>query len=240
MFTILNDKHMKLFRAFIKSFTHHNQWFDLDFVILDCGLSEVSKTAIIKLYPNVIFKYPNKKAYKGIPMNKTHEKLRVTYYKLDAFCQYEYDRVISIDMDMIVLSDMKEVFDCEHAIAACQAYNRNRDQLSRTINSGLFVINKRHIDKETYAGLMRVAHRGHSMPDQKTINQYFGAKMKYIDKRFNMEKRIFKSAKYKQLVSEAKVWHYIALKPYEVDKNSPETEKGFEEIERLWFKWYER
>jgi len=240
MFTILNDNHIKLFRAFIKSFLHFNPWFDHDFVIIDCGLSDISKRAIVKLYPKVIFKYPNKKNYRTIPMDKTHEKLRVTYYKLDAFCQYEYDRVISIDMDMIVLADMKPVFDCEHAFAACKAYNKNKDQLVRSINSGLFVINKKYIDKETYAGLMRIARHGHSMPDQKTINHYFGSNIKYLDKRYNMEKRIFKSARYQDLVKEVKVWHYISTKPYEVNDNSPEQEKQFKEIEHIWFKWFNR
>lgn len=241
LFTTLNDNHIKLYQAFMRSFLHHNPWFCYDLVILDLGLSEESIKIIYSYYngKKIKVKKPNKDLYRDINWKATHPKLRPTYYKLDAFACSEYSKVISIDMDMIVLGDLSEVFECEEGFAACKAYNQNADKIADSINSGLFVINAKYLNGSVHRQVIKTARRGHSMPDQKTLNKYFKNRIHYLPKKYNVEKRVFKTRTLKDLLDEVVIWHYIAEKPYEDHSNSPK-EQGFDEIENIWWEWFNK
>ena len=236
MFTSLNDSIMITFEPFIKSFLHNNQWFDLDFVILDLGVSPANRERCLRLYPKCKFILPQKENYKYVNWMATHEKLRPTYFKLDMF-SLDYDRVVSIDIDMIVQGDMKEVFDCDKPIAGCKGYIQKKDRLGSGINTGLVVINKEFLNDTTYKRVLEVARPGHRMPDQTTINSYFKNRIHYLDKKYNCEKRIWRSDKYdfNDFKNKMVVIHYVGFKPWE--KNKPEMDLGYNELEAVWWEW---
>jgi lipopolysaccharide biosynthesis glycosyltransferase len=236
--TMIDDNFKIGFDVFWKSFIKNNSWFNHDLVIIDVGLSDASKTDIRQKYSKVVFKKPDKKNYCNVNLNKTHKKLQKTYYTLDVFSYTEYDRIVFIDSDVLILGDLECIFDCTDRIAGAKAYNTKLDQLGDRINSGVFVINKPVIGDRIYKKLLRIAQRGHSMPDQRTINCCFKDEMCFINKSFNVEKRMLHTKKYKHVLENAKVIHYVAKKPWEDGKDFNEIENSYSELEKMWWDCY--
>ena len=234
---MLDDNFVIGYEAFIKSFLHNNSWFDYDFVILDVGLSDNSRDVICSYYDKIKFIKPNKGNYRDVNFNKTHEKLRNTYYTLDVFNQTDYDRIVFIDMDTVVLDDISELFQFEGGFGAVKSYNAKFDELNDSINSGVFVVNKQYINERTYYDLIRVARPGYSMPDQKTINKFFRGKMEFFNKSYNVEKRMLHTKKYKHILDKIKILHFVSSKPWQQEKPN-DIERSFGEFEKIWWNWY--
>lgn len=236
MFTTLNSDFIIAFKPFIRSFLKHNPWFDLPFIILDLDLEEHEKKDCIKEYDKIRFIKPNYDKYKNVKFHKTKDQLKSTYYKLDAFSLYDY-RVVSIDLDMIITGSMKEVFEEESEFSACISYRTNGDKLGVDINSGLFVAN--NLTYEKYNELIKIAERGHKMPDQTTINIYYGKTINHLPKKYNCEKRMWSSDndEVKEIIKDAVVIHYVGQKPWELIKK--DNEIGYESIEKLWWGYFD-
>jgi lipopolysaccharide biosynthesis glycosyltransferase len=238
LFTILNDDFVIAYIGFIKSFLYYNKWFDDDFVILDLKLSDESKKTIRSYYDKIVFQEPKYNRYKGINFDKTHERLKATYYTLDAFSLTDYDRVVALDMDVVVLADIQELFDRTEGFVAVKAFNSRLDRIMETINSGVFVVNKEYLDEGTYSSLLQIASRGHTMPDQKTINSFFKDKMAFANKSFNVEKRMINTKQYKYILEKIKILHYVGSKPWDREEDKPEHEKIYGKFEDIWHRWY--
>jgi len=240
--TLLDDNFIVGFEGFWKSFIYHNKWFlksDIDLIILDNGLSEQSKNIVKKYNSKAIFRKIKYERYHKVNMKRTHDKLKATYYKLDIFGILEYDRLIFIDSDVTVLGSIREILECSKDFAACKSYNARLDRLNNSINSGVFVVNKKYIQKHIYHNLIKIATRGHNMPDQKTINIFFGNVMQYLSKGYNVEKRMWKTEKYKDVWNGKKILHWVADKPWmEYDDHQNDIEKEFFEIYPIWWEYY--
>lgn len=239
--TLLDDNFVIGLEVFWKSFIHHNKWFNDDFVILDCGLSEESKEKISSIYDNVIFEEIKRDNYERINMSKTHDKLKNTYYTFEVF-RLDYDRVVFLDMDILVLQDLSELFEYEGAIAGCKAYAAGKDRLSMGINTGVFVINKGMIPRLTYLDIIEFSKDGFSMPDQHAINRFFGQQIGYFNKKYNVEKRMLHSKKYKRFTKPVNIacLHFVAYKPWQDKTGAPNRERRYEVFEKLWREWYKK
>ena len=159
--TLLNDKFVIGFEGFWKSFIFYNKWFlssGIDLIILDDDLSKDSKDIIRAYYDKVIFRNVKKDRYEKVNLTKTHERLQATYYKLDTFGIFEYDRITFIDSDVTVLGDIREIFEAHHGLSACNTYNARMDRVNAggAINSGVFTVNKKYINKKVYNDLLKI------------------------------------------------------------------------------------
>lgn len=236
--TLLNRKMIIGFKVFLTSFLFHNPWFEDDIVILDLDLKDDEKKELKKWYPKIIFKGIQEKNYKDVDMRKTADKLKPTYYKLDVFDIEGYSRLVFIDVDVVILDNISELFSAElEGIAAIKGYSEKTDNLRDDINSGVLVITEYYLNKETYNGVVEAAKPGHSMPDQKVINQYFKGKMQYFNKSFNVEKRMEHTANFSHVLAKKKIVHFVAGKPWE--KNDDEKGK-YPAMEAIWNEWYEK
>jgi lipopolysaccharide biosynthesis glycosyltransferase len=235
LFSLCDSAFLPGYIAFMKSFLHFNPWFDHEFVVLDVGLGEQGREAMLKYYRNIRFLSPEKGNYKAVDMSRTADTLKKTYYTLDVFRLTEYDRITAIDMDVLVLGDIKAVFDCEAPLAMVRGYNAKLDELRRDFNSGVFTVNKPYIGDEHYRKLLDLARRGHSMPDQKVINSYFAGQIHELPKIYNVEKRMISTKAFKDVLDNARIIHFVASKPWQEQR-----EPGFEALETLWQEWYER
>lgn len=241
--TLLDDNFLIGFIGFWKSFIYHNKWFlesGIDLVILDNDLSEESKKTILLFNENAIFRKIKKDRYTKVNFDNTHDKLKATFYKLDVFGILEYDRITFIDSDVTVLGDIKEIFDIHHGFCACSTYAARNDHVNdMAINSGVFTVNKKYINKHTYCDLLKVARRGYSMPDQKTINRYFGGNIHHMPKVYNVEKRMWKTEKHKDIWDKKRILHWVADKPWmSPEEHQNDIEKSFMEIYPIWHKYY--
>ena len=249
--SMITPDFMVAWPVFIRSFLKENKWFDLPIVLLQIGLDDNQKETCRSFYPNIEFIEPKYNNYSGIHFNSTKKELRNTYYKLDVFSLYQYDRVVFIDMDTVILGNLHVLFDSDKDIGAARAYGFGRDKLRGDINSGVFVVNKKYLNKETYIGLIRTAERGFSSPDQATINTYFKDKIDHFFKVFNCEKRLWKGRRCRIFfdndilmyqegarIEPVKILHYVSQKPWNLIKEK--NNMGFEEIEMLWWGYSDR
>lgn len=234
--TLLNELFVIGFKAMLESLLKNNPWFNLPIVILDEDLKKETKLELIKRYKKIKFISVRKQSYNEVNFNATAKRLRDTYYKLDTFNIRGYDRLVFIDSDVVILRDIKKLFDCNAPIAAVKGYDFNRDILRRDINSGVFVVNKMYLNAETYTNLLKIAKAGHKMPDQTTINIYFKNKITFLHKTFNVEKRMLTSRVYRDVFLNASILHYVGEKPW--NKKVREMEKQYASVEKKWWEYY--
>lgn len=236
--TIIDDNFLIGFKVFWKSFIHFNPWFNHDFVVLDGGLSEKSKKEITDICDRVIFEEIQKDNYDIINMAKTHEKLRKTYYTFEVF-RLNYDRIVFMDMDILVLQDLSELFEYDGMISGCKAYAAGKDRLSRGLNTGVFVINKNKQRDNVYRDIINYSKDGFSMPDQHAINGFFSEDIEYFNKKYNVEKRMLHSKKYSAFKNPNNIacLHFVAWKPWQDKSTAPKRERTYEQFERLWREW---
>lgn len=238
--TMIDDNFVIGYEAFMTSLLINNPWFNYDMVIIDLGLSEASKATIAKYYQNVKYLEPKRGNYRGVNFSATAPSLQNTYYKLEIFRLYEYDRVVFMDMDMVVDGDIMELFSCDAPFAAVQGYDSKNDALRADINSGVFVVNKAYLNPDTYAQLIKISERGFSMPDQKAINIYFKGKIHHLPKVYNVEKRMLHTIKFRDVLQNAKVIHFVATNPWDDHSTKNEIENSYAAIEAKWFEYYHK
>jgi len=236
--TLMDDNFMPGFRVFWKSFIAHNSWFNYDFVIFDCGLSKENKQKLRDTYEKIIIKPIQRENYEKINFSRTAKKLRNTYYTFEIFT-LDYDRVVFMDMDILVLGDYSEVFNSDVDIAGCKGYGAKKDKLSRGINTGMFTVSKKYLNDETYRGIIKHTIPGFSMPDQHAINGYFSDTMKYFNKKYNVEKRMLHTKRYAKLKHPRFIvgLHFVAWKPWQDKTLAPNKENQYAPYEALWHAW---
>lgn len=226
------------FVGFIKSLLVNNPSFNYEFLLLHEGVTKEFMNRCQVYYSRLKFKKLDLGKYTKIDMSRTHDRLKSTYYKLEIFNLVEYDRIVFIDLDTVVIGNILPLFlDCQDKIYGAQAYNYIKDNLSNRINSGVMVINKEAINEETYSGLIDTAQKGFSMPDQKTINIYFKGEISYLGKGFNIEKRMYYSKRYQYGLEydNIRILHYVSSKPWDIEK---EDKEDFSEWEKIWHYYY--
>jgi lipopolysaccharide biosynthesis glycosyltransferase len=230
---MLNDEFVIGFKSMMNSLKRYNPWFNLPLVILDDGLSEESIETVKFIYGKVHFHTIRKESYKKVNFNVTNKRLRCTYYKLDFFNISGYDRLVFIDSDVIVLGNIKELFDCSAGFAAVKGYDPRRDILRRDFNSGVFVVNKMYLTAQVYTELLKICQKGFKMPDQKTMNIFFGGRTTFLDKVYNVEKRMLYTSNLKHYLNNARILHYVGEKPW--NKKTNIIEEQFSVLERKWW-----
>lgn len=234
--TMLNEEFVCGFKAMLCSLLKNNTWFDLPIVILDDGLTNKTKKDLLERYDKIIFRPINKKKYSGFNFAVTAPKLQSTYFKLDVFNMSEYKKVVFIDSDVLILRNIKSLFECPAPFAAVKAYDSGRDLMRRDINSGVFVVNDVHLTEQVYVELLRIARSGHRMPDQSTINIYFRDRIEFLDKTFNVEKRMLHTKNFKAILQNMKILHFVGEKPWQ--KKTLAREEQYLTLEKLWFEYY--
>jgi len=239
LITLIDDNFLIGYEVFYKSLHKHNPDLKIPFIVLDAGLSSKSKAVIKKNGGDV--RPIETSAYDDIPMGLTHQRLKKTYYTLDVFKQNDFDRLLFFDMDIVIMDNISELIDWEMSegchIAACRAYNANRDALDPRINSGVWIADKQILTEKTFTRLMgRAMRRPRTMPDQTIINEEFAGRIDFLPKRYNIEKRMQYTKKYKHVMEKPAAIHYVSAKPW--DKKKPKKEQIFEEIEKHWWDVY--
>lgn len=231
--TLLDDGFFIGLECFMKSLLKTNPWFDLDFIILDNGLSQKIKTKILKIYKKTKFVPIQKQYYTSVKFGRTAKRLQATYYTFDLFIQTGYDRLVFIDMDTLVMGDIRELWDCEGDFVGCKAYDRRHDRLIDTINSGVFSVGKKHINSGMYKRLIAMSANGHSMPDQVVLNTMFKNDLTYFNKSYNVEKRMLGTKNFAHIMDKIRILHFVGAKPWENPKPS-KSEEAYGPLEKLW------
>lgn len=226
---------MRGFAVTLKSFLSYNSWFNHDLVIIDAGLTDKQRAEITEHYPKTSFTKP-RNAYHSTPFDRTPQRLRQTYFTLEAFRLTEYDRVVFLDCDLVIKGDISEIFNQSAQFSAVRCYQRSADRLVNEFNSGVFVVNKPAISEAVYSSLIALSHVGKNSPDQNILNKYFYGGVNYLPKEYNVEKRLLESPRHRDMIDCAKILHFVGEKPWQQHAEGSREAK-YTGLETIWHQW---
>jgi lipopolysaccharide biosynthesis glycosyltransferase len=124
----------------IKSFIDNNPWFSEDIVILSDELDEKDINYLKSIYNKTFLKEAKSVNLK----NNFYNHMLKTYIKFQIFdlCKNDYDRVVFIDSDCLIMGDLKELFLINAPFSACSELDPNHAEKKVDFNTGVMVINK--------------------------------------------------------------------------------------------------
>jgi len=250
--TVCSDSYVPGLVALIKSILKHNPNFNFPFKVINhdkyCPLSEKSKNLLFKLYNKFIFDIVNDfKANETVKIK--HERLNLgCYLSFYAFNQIDYDRVIFLDSDLIVLKNINILNtigkdnnnDCDFC-ACFDKKNTKRKiykkaKMYEDINTGLMIITKKFNNKKTFNDLIQLMNskRMVRLVDQDIINKYFKDKqITYLPIKLN--KQVKKNYRNVTKIHEDDIiLHFHGPKPW--NGGVPMCK----EIEKIWWKYYQQ
>jgi glycogenin glucosyltransferase len=164
----------------------------------------------------------------GVGDNKPRlQDFTYTYTKLHVFGYEEFDRIIFLDSDLIVIKSLDHLFDeVKDRFAACACAPYWED----TFNSGVMVIKPNY---KTFKDLMakKDVLSTYDGSDQGFLNSYFKEWQK-LDIKYNAGKRIYSETPDHWAAIDHHIIHFVGGKPWLGG------EAGYEELEQLWFDYY--
>lgn len=207
----MNDKYVLPFKVFIHSLYATNpEYKDYDLVVLHTELSIDNMWTIegagcnVKFIPVLTENYDIKH-----PENVVYAYLIPTFYKLDVFRLRGYDKVVMIDVDMLVYTKFTpDLFDFKGDILMCD------DGIKGMFNSGLVVIGKKYLNDDVYREVLKMIEQNPRLPDQVIINDYFVRDIKRLPHRYNVTGPILSIIRREKVA----IYHFAGVnKPWNID-----------------------
>ena len=242
--------------AMLTSFQRTNPSFRDPIVIVwnseNAPLTEFSRRLIAQEVKGVVFHEVDNSAYEKVfrfaeEIVRTPKRLRAAFYILEAFrCDYDY--VVALDSDMLVLGDLSALFDLDKPFAAARAYDHATDTFLPYFNTGTMVVRRdlpNSVRFEELVDSLNVTevNRNHGKADQAVLNIALRDREKhYISDRYNFSKRLIPVTERdpeKFLKSrDARILHYLGEKPWNVKVKLKEWQ--YRRIESLWWTEFNR
>lgn len=249
--TVLNDDFLLGFIALAHTFKAHHPELNLPFVIFHnhtlSTLSDESQRLIHTVYPAAVFKevsdadYATIWAHRDGPL-QTPDRLKPAFFILEAFNLRDYDRVITLDSDMLFTGPIHELLALECDFGATQAYDYEKAVHLNYFNSGVMVIGPAHLTGKTYQALLTHTlspdyDNKKGKADQAILNDYFRlADIAIIPERFNVTKRKFPDKQIHDinavLSGDTRILHFVGDKPWQLHLSRKEL--GYEILETYW------
>lgn len=251
--TVLSDDFVPGGLVLLKSLIKSNPWFTGDIVVLHNrvlsplnGASRNHLTALAKqLKIQVLFTEIDLFPYRGLLRQaesrlKTPQRLMAAFLILEAFRFKQYDWILCLDSDMLVLKDIREILDTDGAFCAVPAHDSEGNKLGY-FNSGVMLLRPSQLSESIFDNIMSQelvgASRGIGKADQAVLNRYFGQSgVSSLDRKFNVTKRELADAHgnlYALLEAlDARIVHYVGEKPWNIKTSL--RDHGYTFVEALW------
>lgn len=177
--TISNFSYYMYFIAMLNSL-RENLKTDYKVIVFIDYLDDPYKEMAKKIYQNIEFREIDVQLY--IDNNKNLPG----WYCLEAFSLYEYDKVLSLDIDFICNNDISSIFDYDCDIGMVK-------ELTGIYNGGLVLIGEKYLNKKTYEMLVTSDHenikiggnRDNYSKDQKLYNYFFNENITELPMTYN-------------------------------------------------------
>ncbi|GAA1991120.1 hypothetical protein GCM10009718_31070 [Isoptericola halotolerans] len=230
--SFVDDNYFVGFVALLKSLHLTEPGTTADLVVLHDGLDPTNVARLRVLRPDVRFvridPAPYERYRKGDDANYLYTK---AYYILDAFRLRDYDRVVTLDTDMIVTGPIEELFDHPAAFAAVPQLFDSDD--GRKLNSGLLVFGREHMSDEFVARLDEIGESGRyelERHDQGVLTAALDGDYTPLDRIFNWVKRATRPGGAPP--ADARIIHYTGrFKPWTGG------EQGYAQLESVWHRY---
>ena len=271
IFMVVNDAFAVGAIITLYSFLKNNPWYDED-IIIGCGadegwgLSDENKEMLQNLYHKIrIVDLKFNEFYdiydSLIPIAQSGVGFEMTVYKFHAFRLTDYQRVIVFDADMLVLGNIKELFEMDIEFGGL--YEVKYEDFSNDIfkkrtneyfNAGIMVIGKKYLNEETIIKCdnllkspeifekSKIPHYGGLYPEQDILNVLTENENVILIPRTYSADRFFCD---ENNTKDVKVVHYLKyLKPWRVFNGEYEyqgwTQDEWEEYYNSYNEWVDR
>lgn len=252
--TICNDDFVEGCMTMIYSFLQHNKWFNDEIVILYSDkysiLSNKSKNKIKQLYNKIVFKKINDYTYDNLTdFDSIPKKFIPPLIKLEIFNMTEYNKILWLDSDTLILNDIFEFYQDESDLVVFthenfiveSPYNYKYHNKQYHINNGVILLNNEIISNKSFYILSKILYEYNrkcnfyrGCPDQDIMEEFM---IRNVDKfiinifpnYFNSIKRKYKFAN--KIDKRDKILHFVMNKPW----INNESEYSF--INNLWFNY---
>ncbi|GGT30454.1 glycosyltransferase [Streptomyces chromofuscus] len=187
--SFVDENYLPGFLVLLRSLALSNPGVCEDFIVLHDDLKPSSVAQIRALHPRVSFRRVDADHYDSYAKGDQDNYLvRKAYFILDVFKIRDYDTVITLDTDMVVLGSISELLSLREGLAAVPQFFYGQHKL----NSGLLVIQKEYLSDEFYAKIDHVGRTGAyelDKHDQGILNAVLDGDFVRLDPRFNFVKR---------------------------------------------------
>ena len=187
--SFVDENYLPGFLVLLKSLALSNPSVCEDFVVLYDDLRPGSIAKILDLHPRIVLRRVDADRYDSYKKGDQDNYLvRKAYFILDVFRLREYDTVITLDTDMVVLGDLGELLKLREGLAAVPQFFYGQHKL----NSGLLVIQREYLSDEFCARIDACGRSGDyelDKHDQGILNAVLDGDFVRLDPRFNFVKR---------------------------------------------------
>jgi lipopolysaccharide biosynthesis glycosyltransferase len=253
--TVLDDNFLPGFAVMAKSLLRTHPGLNLPLYIIyhpkHAPLSEASKRMAERWYPNLHFHEVDPARYKTVWSNRdgklqTPHRLKSAFFILEAFNFNEYDRVVTLDCDMVITGDLSQLFQSTAAFAATQAIDYDLGKILNYFNSGVMVIGKVHLSGVTYEAILNHTvspeyDRRKGKADQAILNDFFGANYTELDEAYNVTKRKYPDTSFGSIdelfTEQMRILHFVAEKPWEM--HVTESSQRYTKLENFWLEQFQ-
>ncbi|MFB8084224.1 glycosyltransferase [Streptomyces sp. NPDC055992] len=187
--SFVDENYLPGFLTLLRSLALSNPGVCEDFIVLHDGLRPASVERIRALHPRADFRRVDADHYDTYAKGDQDNYLvRKAYFILDVFRVRDYDTVITLDTDMVVLGDLGELLGLRDGLAAVPQFFYGQHKL----NSGLLVIQRPYLSDDFCARIDETGRSGAyelDKHDQGILNAVLAGDFVRLDTRYNYVKR---------------------------------------------------
>jgi lipopolysaccharide biosynthesis glycosyltransferase len=218
---ITSDSYVDVARVSIESYKRHMRR-PVDFIALSISetpLSEESRCLLKQVGFRIIER-------KRIPNPKNNPKFRDHFTKLEFFNMTQYEKILFLDVDTVVLSNIDELYMVPGVFAAAMDYT-----VEGALNSGVMVLEP---STYVYDRLLRFLNRRSKYKDwgdQDYLTYFFTDSMFVLPSIYNVATYLSNFKHYGfpgryacNFLPESKIIHYTWKKPWKFKSNSKENQ----------------
>jgi lipopolysaccharide biosynthesis glycosyltransferase len=269
--TVSTENYFQWTMTMLFSFIQNNPWFTGDIIII-CKDLPKKIARELKFFNNVILVEPSAGFFSKLDfftgVLSQFSNMAPRFYSLEIFRLCEYEKILFLDSDMIVVQSVEELFDLPGAFYACpqlcwyKGKGRNEANfvseykneensdgfVDNPINTGLMLIDRNLLNSNHYDGLLElinphVWNPNLTFTDEYIINKYFRKEISLLDTRYNYRARVSKTIREKQNIAfeEAKIIHYYAnFKPWNFSEVLTTSYENLTWLKAYerWYQWY--
>ena len=253
--TVVTDDFVDGARVLFASMRRHHPTLTADIVVFHnddvAPLSAGSRQILTDHEPGIVFRHVDVAPYERIfaqrdEVLRTPARLIAAFVIIDAFRLTDYDRVVCLDSDMLVIGSLDELLNCDAEFAAVTAVDEATGEMRQNFNTGVMVIGSRHLTGNTFAEItertvMTSVDRERGKADQAVLNRYFETRPhQRLEQKYNVTKRMVPDAagplEQKLDEADARILHFVGAKPWTV--NWSLRDWGYESAEAMWWAEY--
>ncbi|MFF4435738.1 glycosyltransferase [Streptomyces sp. NPDC001621] len=187
--SFVDENYLPGFLVLLRSLALSNPGVCEDFIVLHDDLKPSSIARIRALHPRIVLRRVDAGHYDSyVKGDQDNYLVRKAYFILDVFRTRDYDTVITLDTDMVVLGDLGELLELREGLAAVPQFFYGQHKL----NSGLLVIQREYLSDEFCAKLDQAGRTGAyelDKHDQGILNAVLDGDFVRLDTRYNFVKR---------------------------------------------------